>query len=607
MDRITHVLLVVGGVLLLSFMLFGRGGGGSVSLIFVLVPLVLAGGVWFVFGRTGRTLELGWGGRAEVTAAVDVPTFAAIRPRSTQAAVAAALGRFEARKHATSTWFVVGTAMMLLMLALFGWVWVDPGQHWRFLLVHMPIMAFPMVGMAVGAGHLSVTRARRDGATELFDACPATATTRTLGQLRAAWVPALALVLFIAAMVLSLALQERAVFGSIDANATADVITAIVLGACGVALGVALGRWAPWRLAPIVALFVVMWASTLLGSLGEPHWSNVRQLSTWPRYPPHSLLFTDRPVWWHLAWIVALGALMVVIAVMRTERSRRVLTAGAVVVVALVVAGVMATRPISAASARHIASLVVEPAEHQTCVSATRVLVCAYDDQEVARDDVLAAVAPIAAAAPDGTPDLHMRQLFDGRVEHLGPDVAAAIAALAPTPALDDLAFGFERSSDHSRATRIRAAVRIAMPGLGGEPAGHVPLVVAGESRGVVALWLGAQGLSTQDAVDFATVRYDVHLDEDQSPDAWDLGNQGMWPDACEVGAPPVVWSQQDLAAARQLLGLAADDVRALFLVNWSLVTDPSFGTDELMSLAGLPAVGPFDRITMGPIECSWS
>ena len=613
MGRVTQLVLVIAGVFLASLVLFGGSGARPFGLVIALGPIAVVGSIWLLlFRRTGRTVELGWGGRSPSTVATTSPrptavaiaTPGAVRPPATPTAVAVALGRFEARKHASSTWFAVAIGLLVMTTVLFGWVWVGEGQHWRLGLAQTPIMAYPMIGMAVCAAHGSVTRARRDGAAELLTSCPATQSIRMNGQLRVAWVPALAIAVFVVVLAISVRLHPAAAFGSIDANAIADVVTAVVLGACGVFLGVALGQWAPWRLTPVVALFVVLWASTTLGGIGDPHWSNMRQLSTWPRYPPHDLTFTDRPVWWHLAWIAALGTLMVVIAMLRADRSRRTLTIAALVVTAAGVSGVMVTRPISEKSARHIASLVAEPAAHQTCVAATRIEVCSYADQEQLGDIVLEAVAPVAAAAPEGTPGLVFRQFFDGQTEHLGPDVAAAIAVLPPLVEGDDLSFAFEGARNQLRAVRLRAGIRLAMPGVGGEPAGRVPLVVAGQARGVVALWLAAQGLPADDATRLIAISYNVHDDGNHRLDAWDLGNQGLWPEPCDVGAAPVAWSQQDLAAARQLLALPPAEVHALLGRNWAFVTDPGTTTDELMSLAALAPVGPIDRVLTDAIGC---
>jgi len=90
---------------------------------------------------------------------------------------------------------------------------------------------------------------------------------------------------------------------------------AVAASAVGAAeAGVALGRWAPWRLVPMVVVGALVPVISMLGNLGEPHWSNLRQLSPWPRYPDHDLLFTDPPVWWHLLWLASLGALMAFVA-----------------------------------------------------------------------------------------------------------------------------------------------------------------------------------------------------------------------------------------------------------------------------------------------------
>ena len=65
--------------------------------------------------------------------------------------------------------------------------------------------------------------------------------------------------------------------------------------------------------------------------------------------------------------------------------------------------------------------------------------------------------------------------------------------------------------------------------------------------------------------------------------------------------APAVVWSGQDLAAARAVLALHEDDVTRIVGDGWSRWTDPRVGTDELLAALGLDPVGPFDDVVAHP------
>jgi hypothetical protein len=578
--------------------------GGPVALI---LPLgILALGV-ILFRRPRALVDLGWAGRGPAhgspSAAVttetpaETPPIAVPKPPATRQQVAAALARVEAREWLASPWFAAGIGFCLLLTVLFGFVWarsVDGLEgSWRFWFVHLPVMAHPMVGMAVVTAHRAVTRARRDGAEEMFEACPTDQAARTTAHLWCAWVPALAIAVFAVVITLLMSTRNNRIYGPIDARALADVLTAIGLGACGAWLGVALGRWAPWRLVPMVSVAALLPFVAGLGNLGEPHWSNLRQLSSWPRYPEHDLLFTDPPVWWHLLWLLSLGALMAVISIARERRDRRVLVAGAAVAVVAVVAGVAETRPLSRPAAARLASLVAEPERHQTCGEAAWLRACVYRGYQGSLDLVLANLRPVAAAAPATTPVVTFRQGFDGELDLLGPEVNRAIGG-RPVADPDTLRLGYGTSDGDMAAIRLRTALAaVGLPVV--PPPGGVPELVAGQARGVVALWLAARGLEPAAAGKLASHHWNPDDHPGERPTAFHYGM--AWPDQCDAGLPPVAWAPQDLAAARALLALPADRVQALLLGAWERFTDPATSTDDLLAAAGLPGVGPPDQV----------
>ena len=64
-----------------------------------------------------------------------------------------------------------------------------------------------------------------------------------------------------------------------------------------------------------------------------------------------------------------------------------------------------------------------------------------------------------------------------------------------------------------------------------------------------------------------------------------------------------MVWSAQDLAAARAVLALPASQVAGVVTAGWARWSDPRTGTDELLAVLGLPGVGPFDQVIARPGE----
>lgn len=618
MDSTLRLLVAVGLVAVAGVAVFGGAGPAGGPLVLLVSLVVLVGGL-LLLRRPGRGLDLGWAARgagaADIVVAlppgasgpVGVADVAAPRPAASPRQVAAALGRAEARRWLASPWFAAGIGLLVFEGLLFGWAWVsDYSQSWRYFAAHFPVMAHPLVGMAVVAAHAAVTRSRRDGTVEMLAACPAEEHTRTAGHLRAAWVPLVPAAAYVVVVSGLVSVRNDRVYGPLDGRALADALTAVVLAGCGAWLGVALARWAPWRLAPVVTLAVLVPVIQGLGNIGEPHWSNARQLSSWPRYPQHELLFTAPPVWWHLVWLAGLGGLTGVVALAHARRGRGLALAGGALALVTLAAGIAQTRPVSSGTAARLASLVAEPERHQTCRTGPRLRVCAYDGFGSYARQALAAAAPVAAAAPSATGPFVLRQVFDGDLDALGPEVARALAVLDARKPTTELPLGFHTSDGALTIIRLTVALRaVGLPVRSGADA--VPVVIAGQARGVVLLWLAARGLDPAAARRSATstfVRDEDINNSQREPTAVDFGM--AWPDGCGESSSPVAWSAQDLAGARALLGQPEERVRRLLHRDWARFTDPATTTDQLLAAAGLAPVGPPDRIDAVPLKCSY-
>jgi len=131
--------------------------------------------------------------------------------------------------------------------------------------------------------------------------------------------------------------------------------------------------------------------------------------------------------------------------------------------------------------------------------------------------------------------------------------------------------------------------------GLPPEPGeGDRPNVVAGQARGVVALWLATRGLDPGASRKLTTAAPGNGNRDAGGPDSFDRGYVD-WPNIC--GTSPVVWSAQDLAAARAIVAAPEAEVKAVVHAGWERWRHPGTGTDELLAALGLPAVGPFDAV----------
>ena len=553
-------------------------------------------------GRDGGP-DVGWAGTNGPAPLAGSSSASAVVARGSAPAVARALGRVESRQLAGSFSFAIGIAFSLFIVVLFGIVWsADFEERWENLWINAPIFAYPLVGMTIVGVHAAVTRERRDGTAELFASCPASPSVRTSGHLRTAWVPVVAIAVFLGLFGLA-SLWRGSAFGTIPLRTAGDVLAALALGVGGTWLGVALARWAPWWPAPIVAIVVVAMTSTALSGVGEPgYWSPIRQLSTFPRYPDYDLVFAVRPVWWHLGWLLALGAAVAVVAIVRDRRDRPVLIAGGVVAVALLVSGVATSRPLDAHEAERVASMVSHPERHQHCVDRSGAKYCIYEGFGGLARKVADELEPVLAGIPDGVRDrLIVRQGFDARVEELDPEVRERLPKGLPGAGDSDLRLGFSSHPDTFVAARIGTGLwAVGLPSDVGPTTSMES--IAGEAPGVVALWIAARGLDLEEALDLASAHPEQHDDGSVDPLA-----EGMpWPNPCEVGASPVVWAPQDLTAARALLSLPEAEVRRVLDAEWDTLTARTTTTAQLLERFGLPSVGPIDELRPGVWECSY-
>jgi len=511
-------------------------------------------------------------------------------------AVALALGRVEGRQYTSSASFAAGLAFCVLMILLFGIVWArDNTGPWQEFVAMTPWFAHPLVGMVVLAAYRATTRAARDGADELFETCPTAPATRTAGFLLSAAVPVATLAVFLAVMATAVWFKSPLVHGALSADSIAEVLGALVLGVGGVALGVALGRWVRFGLVPVVVVVLIgFFATAVVNGSASTGWKPLAMLSTAPTVNSLSPVFTDKAAYWHLLWLIGLTAAVGIVAVARHRRDRPVALAAAATAAVVLAAGIGATGPMPTASAARIADRVASPERHQICAATDGpVDVCVYRFHHELLGRVTAEVGPVAAALPPGMARLTLRQVFDGDLGDLPPEVRRRLTAADLERPAGEVALGFRADSAHGRSGAGFDLAFVSL-GLPQEPdEALVPTVVAGQARGVVALWLATRG------ADAAAVRSATNSDHAGSADAFERGSleYGM----CSV--PPVVWSAQDLAAARAVVALPATQVAGVVTAGWARWSDPRTGTDELLTALGLPAVGPFDEIVARPGE----
>lgn len=557
-----------------------------------MVPLLLlaTGGLVLLVqrGRAVPVAENPWSSPTPLpTAAAPAP-----RPAASEWAIARALGRVEARQLLISGAFGIGLGFLVLLLVLFGFVWgsqnTDP---WFDLAPLAPWYCFPLVGMTVVGAHRAVTRARRDGVDELLGTCPVPEATRTLGFLLSAVTPTIALATFLTVGAVTLYFRSPYVYGSLGARDWADVVSALVLGIGGVALGVALGRWLRFALVPIVAVVLVGVLGGRLAEVGGHDWNPYSILAMAPTVEWGSPVFQARPAGWHLAWVVGLTALVAVIAVARHRRDRLVQGLAVTVALIVVISGMASTRPMSAASADRIARAIAHPGEVQECTTTGSVSVCLYPIHRPILRRVLEDIAPVVAVLPEAAGELTLRQRYDGELADLPPEVRRRLVEGDLRSPAGEVAIEFGEDVEYALG---RVSYQLALGSVGlpdrHDPQG-MPLVVAGQARGVVALWLATRGRDAGEVEDLTRSPLPA------SPDPFDRGSL----EEGDCSEPALVWSEQDLTAVRSVVALPQAEVLRVLDGSWARWTDPTTGTDELLAALGLAPVGPFDHVEARP------
>ena len=499
---------------------------------------------------------------------------------------ARSLARMWSRELVRSVAFATGAALLIVAYVAFALMFGQETDSWSETFQAASWFALPLVGMTIVAVHRAVTRARRDDLSELIETCPLPEGVRTVGHLGAVMVPVVVFAVFVVAYVGTKELRGFGPVGPIG-QGWLDLLSAFVLIAGGVALGVALGRWVPFQVAPVLALLAVGVVSIGLATHGDPGWNPLAELSTAPPVEEIGELLAPRPNVWHLVWLLGLTGLVAVAAFAWSRRDRWVgaMALGSVVVV--VAGGVGATSGLSPADADHVVELIVAPEDHQTCRTAdSGVLdVCVYDGYEETVP-VLLTAEHVAAAVPGARRVVIRQGLLSTLVDQLPPEVRDRLPSGRTRPA-NEIVIGLDPPSDDSTA---RFALAFSAAGLPiDEPADGVPLIIVGQARSVVALWLAAAGLDDDDALDL--LQPDAEAGDDP------LRRSAVWAGvACWT--PPAVTSIEELEFARRLV--IGDDARMTEVLaeRWEHWTDPATSTVELV--AALGREGP---TTFSPIE----
>lgn len=363
------------------------------------------------------------------------------------------------------------------------------------------------------------------------------------------------------------------------------VIACVLLPIGATALGVLLGRRFPAQIVPIIALAVI--AIVNLEFWDEPDGRG--WLATGLPSPANDLVYMDPPNLGRLAWLV--GLVVIVAAAAVTVRGGRVSTVTLSCGAAAAIGGIVLTAlgP-SDVTAQRLADYVLLDDRTTECTDISRsVEVCVPEPYRQHGTSLAAWVAPVAAAVPIQQTEPIRMWLLAADIERLQSAVRERIDPTPLPPNVIALPFGHHEG----HLATARFGIAAATVGIPVEPDAPQNVLVDGEARGVVMLWLVANELDERGVDRLLTP-------QDSRTGASYRGH--LWPGICEAD---VQWSPQDVEAAHAVLALDRTVVAEVLASNWERWVDPATPTNDLLIALGAPPVGPPEPIEPLGDTCS--
>lgn len=539
--------------------------------------------------------------------------------------VALVLARIEGRRliQKPFLWFAVAVGAGILLVMTWS----------KAPVLHRDdtIVALSMLPLAVATyllSNVAVTRARRNGTEELYNAAPATPVARTTAHLLAlAWPFALSIVLTGLAIAY-LKASGGVWWPSLQEVATGPMIV-LLLGAAGVLVGRIVGSAIAGTVG-LIGLATVQLYFMHYSSIYDAR-PRLRWAAFWlngDEYIPRELFF--RPAGWHLLYLTGIAALFAAAARMRHGvRLFRLVAAGAAIAVLSV--GVWGQsrrqgleRTISPeAAARH---------ERLVCQTHDGVRYCTWGAYTPWISEWRGVVSAVFDSVPVPVkPGLTVRQALATPFEDAArrtdgpsdPDVIrtetswgtrfrAGVAEFALASRAAAWAVGLPVTDEPVVVRWTEESIRAYEAQLGPDsgpyerPAvGSVmyagPCTPSGQARSIVALWLAAR--STPDAANAlrAFVReqpYGIRFYEAGGAGyVSDFGSPSMYlPEWPFFVSQHIEWGTAEANYAAQLLDRPAERVDRIIREQWRRLVDPAATTEDAVALFGLSPLPTFDE-----------
>jgi hypothetical protein len=485
------------------------------------------------------------------------------------AAVVWQLGKVETRRLIRHPGVLVGAALSLLTMVISTWN-EAPVLHRDSIGASGALLI--LAGGALLAANGAVLRPNRFELEEHFGALPTPTSARTLAHVWSMLAPVGLGILVLVSYLLFLTAA-----GSVGRPPLPELLVGPAVIALGVALGVALARWAPAPgVAPlvVVSIAVVLVGLPLLGASSSADGPSRWLLPFVGLYgePPE---LQHRPSGWHLAYLGGLVTAAAVVALLRDPPTRRTLAVAGLTMLLLTTTAAAQLRESSAAERASNLTPYVGAGRVEHCERLDGVSYCAFPTYRSWIARWATAVRPVVAQLPPAG-----RSSLPTVRQHVPVD-----PTLEPTPrpwdVRTDLSWG-RRGGEPPFRQSLTIDFAVAAVGLpprgtlikappGGRPGGAIDPATGvagicsavGQARSVVALWLAGQA--------------DPAL-------AADLPSR--------LGGAAMPWfGNQVVAYALQLLEQARDKVGRRIREHWRELTDPVTGSDRAVILLGLRPV----------------
>ena len=491
----------------------------------------------------------------------------------------------ESRRILAHPAFVVG---VLLVAVPWAYQTVLEPETLQYVVLHQASWdtQLPMLLVAAGsflAAAAMAGRSRRFGTEDLYRSLGMPCWHRRAALLAATACPAAVATALTLARLASLAAADGAVGSIVPAEVLTVTAVVLLAGMTGVAAGSLLRSVAGGAVS--LALIGIATIAALLSTAPVRWLAPVAAENPFTTVVTPSAL-TTRPAWWHVLWLLALGAAIAAATLWSAGLAR---SAGAIaLLVAVLLACAAGWRQLDAARLDPETALVVartSPSSIQRCEDRGPVTYCAFDGFEPWIDAWHEVVSAELARAPGEVTVRRwaVRQQLPARSDDFEPrplpwEALAEDNRLAGTPDAVPVStrWAGAGSGDFDETEVLALAIQVAMRLTGVTPPTPTDGAEACGARGAVAYWLAFPSGGRAAAA----------LDTDDGRRSG--GIAGVSAEVLRSGFGTWI-GPGERELGEQMVAADGDELRGRIHRSWAILTDPATTVDEAAELLSLP------------------